>query len=695
MCLLSCDVDAATTLLLRALSASRHYLILGDPRGTAAAGRIQAHASQAETQKVKVARAKVANSATQVVMPTTSSAVQTSRGSDDCEVKSVATQTDGIGNVTIPVLMNSVGIQVKYEDAAMTDLKKRTESLRYENDALKRLLRAAEARIESLRIATSLGDDNISDRLPRTPSSAGASSIASGGSTCVGVAGYSKATGLPMHVLGPKREEIQCRSEAVSGAQLSSKAPPAHFTAAPSIDGGPPGLPHQISTTHRPPPGRQQYQVLAAAQAPLVSGPPPGLELRMSIGRQSEVVFSHAMPCLGVVPPGFQQRQIQIHPAAVPEACGAPPRFQRPAPIVHGPSTGHQHQHVVAAPALPVTSCLPPGLQQQIITSPVTEHLAQYLPLGFQNSPVTAIPSLPSLLRGPQRRFSRTGLLSTGTWVSDRRSSERYSVRPPARTPPPPAGISVQAPVRVSPLGAFFDPPPDLTRRDDTTSAGTHAQRTESQGAPGLVRKLPSLADDRDFVLDLQNTLNETDVNVHPILSRLAFEGLKLPLEVTSRFQPLGYLGCGANGFVIRALRIADNKQVAIKFSKHSASREPAVLSSIKWLPFVQRLVHVWSTTAMGFGNLPPLRAMQVIVAQLALSFSQLHRCGVFHGDIKGNNIVIDRNYEIRIIDFGAAICVQPGLNPRLRRVDFAGTLAYAAPEAMEESFCAGPADLW
>lgn len=67
----------------------------------------------------------------------------------------------------------------------------------------------------------------------------------------------------------------------------------------------------------------------------------------------------------------------------------------------------------------------------------------------------------------------------------------------------------------------------------------------------------------------------------------------------------------------------------------------------------------------------------------IAAGVSTLHRCGVIHGDIKPENILIfkvPRNYQAKIADFSHSI-LDTGAFRRLA----GGTDAYAAPEWREE----------
>lgn len=79
---------------------------------------------------------------------------------------------------------------------------------------------------------------------------------------------------------------------------------------------------------------------------------------------------------------------------------------------------------------------------------------------------------------------------------------------------------------------------------------------------------------------------------------------------------------------------------------------------------------------------------------QLLYGIEYLHEKGVAHRDIKPENLLLDRNDNLKISDFGMATVF------RLRGIERTldkrcGTLPYLAPEVLEKPYHARPADIW
>ncbi|WWC90064.1 uncharacterized protein L201_004997 [Kwoniella dendrophila CBS 6074] len=83
------------------------------------------------------------------------------------------------------------------------------------------------------------------------------------------------------------------------------------------------------------------------------------------------------------------------------------------------------------------------------------------------------------------------------------------------------------------------------------------------------------------------------------------------------------------------------------------------------------------------------------IFRQIVDGVSYLHKRGIYHRDLKDENIVIDRNLSVKIIDFGSAVIEDPNLPPVLYD-HFRGTMSYASAEVLNgRHYHAAPADIW
>ena len=85
-------------------------------------------------------------------------------------------------------------------------------------------------------------------------------------------------------------------------------------------------------------------------------------------------------------------------------------------------------------------------------------------------------------------------------------------------------------------------------------------------------------------------------------------------------------------------------------------------------------------------------KILTLIFKQIFSAFDYIHKKNIFHRDIKLENILLTKNYEIKIIDFGFGL-----YNPRnyLQKF-FCGTPNYMAPEIiMKKDYDGQKADMW
>ncbi|KAF9227490.1 kinase-like protein, partial [Gyrodon lividus] len=88
-------------------------------------------------------------------------------------------------------------------------------------------------------------------------------------------------------------------------------------------------------------------------------------------------------------------------------------------------------------------------------------------------------------------------------------------------------------------------------------------------------------------------------------------------------------------------------------------------------------------------------RQARYILAQVVEAVYYLDGRGISHRDIKDENLVIDKDFKVKLIDFGSATMVDPN-HPRPFYNLFFGTTAYAPSEVLRKRpYQAAPAEIW
>jgi serine/threonine-protein kinase len=212
-----------------------------------------------------------------------------------------------------------------------------------------------------------------------------------------------------------------------------------------------------------------------------------------------------------------------------------------------------------------------------------------------------------------------------------------------------------------------------------------------------------------------------------PAMARLALgtPGIQRlgPGDTLDRYEIVSFLGAGAVSEVYRAHDTRLGRTVALK-----VLTDPTAPNAGGWLlreaqfasilnhrcictvhevdevdarPFIV-LEHIDGITlhaAMKQGPLP----METIVrwgAEIADALDHAHRHGVVHRDLKGSNVIVTTEQNIKVLDFGLARRLEPGAesNPAqsvLADASVAGTLTHIAPEVLARGPADARVDIW
>ncbi|TPX46735.1 hypothetical protein SeLEV6574_g03067 [Synchytrium endobioticum] len=82
------------------------------------------------------------------------------------------------------------------------------------------------------------------------------------------------------------------------------------------------------------------------------------------------------------------------------------------------------------------------------------------------------------------------------------------------------------------------------------------------------------------------------------------------------------------------------------------------------------------------------------VFRQIASAVAHLHQLNIVHRDIKDENLLIDDNFNVKLIDFGSAAFIPAKSEPLFDR--FLGTIQYAPPEILRGKRYRGPeAEIW
>jgi serine/threonine protein kinase len=194
-------------------------------------------------------------------------------------------------------------------------------------------------------------------------------------------------------------------------------------------------------------------------------------------------------------------------------------------------------------------------------------------------------------------------------------------------------------------------------------------------------------------------------------------ERMGLTVHSIGKFQVLGTLGTGAHSTILHIRRNEDSKQYALKVVPVDSPEDHKFLEQaqhefrvagmldhpnlikIYALELQRKLFggvrkahllieYVNGKTLDTFPRIPMPQLVQIF-EKVAAGMVHMHRRGVFHADLKPNNIILSRTGEVKIIDFGLAWMKGENKN----RVQ--GTPEYMAPESIRRKMVNERTDIY
>jgi serine/threonine protein kinase len=192
--------------------------------------------------------------------------------------------------------------------------------------------------------------------------------------------------------------------------------------------------------------------------------------------------------------------------------------------------------------------------------------------------------------------------------------------------------------------------------------------------------------------------------------------GARPKYKALDRFEVLGELGQGAASRILHIRDTESYQHFAMKIVIRRTADEQKFLDQAKHeFEVAQKLDHpsllkvydiriirkwfrerevrtllefVSGETLEQMGK-PPIDLMMLVFAEVAGAVNYMHRAGVYHADLKPNNIMISRSGQVKVIDFGLAWF----RGERKGRVQ--GTVGYLAPEQMRDRVVTTATDIF
>ncbi len=194
-----------------------------------------------------------------------------------------------------------------------------------------------------------------------------------------------------------------------------------------------------------------------------------------------------------------------------------------------------------------------------------------------------------------------------------------------------------------------------------------------------------------------------------------AVSGGEFPDLSGSDYRLIRKIGAGGMGEVFEATQISLDRKVAVKVLSPSLTSDPAQRDQFENEARVIAMLHhpnivkiynagvsadrcyyameLIDGTGLNRCEACPPREIARLGLQAARALAYAHRCGVLHCDVKPANLLLDRQGEIHIGDFGLAFVQKDEIGKPGRSGMRSGTLRYMAPERLKHGIRAFAGD--
>lgn len=168
----------------------------------------------------------------------------------------------------------------------------------------------------------------------------------------------------------------------------------------------------------------------------------------------------------------------------------------------------------------------------------------------------------------------------------------------------------------------------------------------------------------------------------------------------------LAYIGCGGQGVVfsgrlggqpIAVKKVESLKETDIRILRKLNHKNIVLFRGVCTQPNCYGIVMEFCDHGPLYDMLKERSDMLTpkrVVAwakDIACGMNYLHQHKIIHRDLKSPNVLIGDNYTVKISDFGTSRI----WNEVSTKMSFAGTVAWMAPEAIQESPCSEKVDVW